>query len=409
MSNFLAIATVTAVLTSRIETLLDANGLTGFNVEGDHPNGDSNPGVYLKLYRVVPNPALYPADTPTRRADGSMIQQPQLAIDLHYLLSFVGDSGTFDAERLAGLVMLDLHARPVLTANAIANYVETLEADHVLQSADLADQIELVRFTPIPMTTEEMSRVWGLLNQSFYGLTVAYQASVVLLDLEIPAITALPVGNVAVRAFAAALPRIRGIRSSAVNQPVVELGQDLILHGSGFIGESTWLQLGEEIFEVPRDSNLRSDRIVFPITAALGIPLGAITVQVVHRVNLGHGSSDAYRTAAESNTAVFALVPNVTMASPNPVSTAEGIEVNLAVVPTPAAEQTVELLLDEVGGDHRHRTSTRWRVDGDRIIFALEPLPAGQWLVRLRVDGVVSLLRRDSATGRYNDPMLTVP
>lgn len=409
MSNFLAIATVTAVLTSRIETLLDNNGLTGFTVDSDHPQDDADPGVYLKLYRIVPNPALYTADTPTRRADGTVIQRPQLAIDLHYLFSFVGDSDTFDAERLAGLVMLDLHTRPVLTAEAIASYVEVLEDGHVLQTADLADQVELVRFTPMPMTTEEMSRVWGLLNQSFYGLSVAYQVSVVLLDREIPAMTALPVGDVAVRAFAAAMPRIQSIRSSAVNQPIVEVGQDLILRGSGFIGETTWLQLGEDLLEVPRDSNLRSDRIVFPITATLGIPLGAIAVQVVHRVNLGDGSPDAYRTATESNTAVFALVPNVTMASPNPVTTPEGIDVQLAVTPLPTAAQTVELLLDEVGGDYRHRTSTAWRVDGDTVVFALDSLPAGQWLVRLRVDGVLSLLRRDSATGRYNDPMLTVP
>jgi len=408
MSNFLAIATVTAVFASRIETLLDRDSLSGFGVTTDHPTGDPDPGVYLKLYRVTPNSSLYNTDTPTRRIDGSVIQRPQLILDLHYLLSFVGESTTFDAERLAGSVLLDLHATPIITSDAIATYIATLDADHVLQDSDLDNQIEQVRLTLVPLNLEEMSRLWGLLNQSFYGLSVAYQASVVFLEQALPTTTALPIADVSVQAFAAAMPRITAIRSSVVNQPIVEIGQDLLIRGSGFIGESTWLQLGEALIEVPRE-HVRSDRIVLPITPALGLAIGAIAIQVVHRINMGDGSPDAYRKAAESNTAVFAFVPRVTLANPNPMLVDGQIEIHLAVDPLPDPDQSVELLLDEVEGNNRHRTTKAWRIEDANVIFTLGPLPSGSWLVRLRVDGVLSQLRRDGVTGRYDDPRVVVP
>ncbi|HEV7720730.1 MAG TPA: Pvc16 family protein, partial [Iamia sp.] len=81
MSSALALATVTAVLQARITTLLDRADLTGFTTRATHPTKADEPGVYLHLYEVVPNPALRNEMTPERAADGTVVRRPRLALD----------------------------------------------------------------------------------------------------------------------------------------------------------------------------------------------------------------------------------------------------------------------------------------------------------------------------------------
>src|SRR5206468_9418452 len=81
----------------------------------------------------------------------------------------------FQAGVLRAYGMQPLQEAPVLDRRAIEDRLPPL-----LQS-QLAHQLEMIKITPVPMGTEELSKLWAAL-QSPYRPTAAYQASVVLID-----------------------------------------------------------------------------------------------------------------------------------------------------------------------------------------------------------------------------------
>ena len=95
MSNFLAIATVTAALKVALENALavDTSGMSHDVIIGRPDaieNNGNTAGVNIYLYQVTPNTAWRNADLPTRNAAGILVQRPRIALDLHYLLTFYG-------------------------------------------------------------------------------------------------------------------------------------------------------------------------------------------------------------------------------------------------------------------------------------------------------------------------------
>ncbi len=405
MSNTLAIATVTAVLEARITALLAANNLSGFAVSTTHPTSEPDPGVYLKLYRIVPHAQLRNLDLPTRREDGSVSTRPRLALELHFLFSFVGESGTYDAERLAGLVMTDLHATPVLTQASIRDFVDGLAADHVLARADLGDQLERVHFTPESLDLENLARLWTMLNQSYYGLSVSYQASVVLLDADVRAGESLPIAATGITVVPSVAPRLRRAHAEGSTQPVVAIGQTLVVEGSGLRGASTWLRIGGQTFAVPATA-LRPGAIVFPLTGALGLRAGVVALQVLHRVDVDESAVEDLRDGPESNALAIAIVPTVTPVSVTPLGGGR-FDVRLTVAPVPDATQQVELQLASLSGSARIGT-TLWRLVAGDVVFTVAGLASGDWLARVRVDGAASLPTL-GAGGSYDAPAVTVP
>src|SRR5262249_2339420 len=140
-------------------------------------------GVNVFLYQIAPNPHLRNSDLPTRKADGSLLQRPKAAVDLYYLLSFYGDDTTLEQQRLLGAVVRELHAQPTLTRSMIAAVQQNTA---FLQGADLDQQPELVRFTPVAFSLEELSKLWSFLLKTDYVLSTAYVGSVVLIETDDP-------------------------------------------------------------------------------------------------------------------------------------------------------------------------------------------------------------------------------
>lgn len=193
MSNFLAVATVTATLERTLQAAVGAD-VPGASVTTVRPNGPNSgvpdTGVNLFLYQVTPNVALRNRDLPSRRPDGQLTQQPIAALDLHYLLSFYGAEADLEPQRLLGSAVRTLHAQPLLVRETIRN---TVGAVGFLNGSNLADQVETVRFTPLPLNLEELSKLWSVFFQTTYVLSVAYQASVVLISAEEAPVLAQPV------------------------------------------------------------------------------------------------------------------------------------------------------------------------------------------------------------------------
>ena len=191
MSNYLAIATTTAALQQVLLTPVSnavGSAVVGFN----RPDAASSttPLVNIFLYQITPNAAYRNADLPTRRSDGSLVQRPQAAFDLHYLFTFHGNDAQLEPQRLLGAVATTLHSQPLLSTDNINSAVTTFG---FLAGSGLDSQIERIRFTPTALSLEEFSKLWSVFFQVEYSLSAAYQASVVLMESSDTPVPAKPV------------------------------------------------------------------------------------------------------------------------------------------------------------------------------------------------------------------------
>ncbi|MCB1033113.1 MAG: DUF4255 domain-containing protein, partial [Acidobacteria bacterium] len=216
MSNSLALATVSAALAAMVdEAAQEALPAVSVKVETQRPDristDDGQAGVAVFLYQVSPNPSWRNEDLATRRGDGAVLRKPQAALDLFYLLSFYGDEKTQQPERLVGAVASLLHSRPLLTAQRIRDVV----ASHPhLAGSDLDQQVEKVRFVPLGLNLEELSKLWSVFFQTAYRLSVAFQASVVLVEAQEVPSAGLPVAQRLLYVDALSLPSLTTARAA---------------------------------------------------------------------------------------------------------------------------------------------------------------------------------------------------
>lgn len=415
MSNDRAIATVTGVLQSRITSVLAHNGMGGFASSITAPSDGDSPGVYLHLFRVVPDVSLQPTSFPTRRSDGSVVQRPQLALNLHYQVSFVtsDDNGDFGAERLAGLVLAEFHARPLLSSGEIGDFIDNAGDAHPLNGSDLHQQEHGVRVSMLAMDLEDQSRLWGMLNQSFHALTVGLEVSAVLIDDVVSPVVALPVVRPALSVVPGAAPVLEAAVSSARRQPIVQLypagsmdTESLVLRGRGLVGPQTLVRIGE-LELMPTLHQLADGEILIPLDDASGVRPGVFGVQVAHRVDIDTDPmSEMWRDAGSSGTIAIALVPTL---SPGGVA-ADGSDrlVTVALVPSPSADESMTLLLDGTAGEgHFRGTVEPGSVAGSNVEFRVPGLATGTYRMRVIVAGATSVLAQD-ASG-FTGPEVVVP
>ncbi|WP_441287823.1 DUF4255 domain-containing protein [Sorangium sp. KYC3313] len=404
MSNSLAIATVTGTLVNRVQALINSVGLTGYDASSDHPKTDPSPGVYLSLYHLAPNPALRNLDLPTRRSSGEPSQRPVLALSLRYLFSFVGDAALFEAERLAGLVLADLHARPVLTPDEITTYLGTLGAGHYLLSSDLGRQIERVKLAPLNLDTEELSRVWGLYNQSFFALSMAWEATAVLLDGAVEPRAALPVATTGLAVRPAITPALTRLYEASSRQPVAGVNDELVIEGTGLLGEVSRVFIGAASVGVGA-ADLHGGALRVSLSTVTGLLPGVHAVVVEHQVHVPGAAGPGLRPGGASNPLALMVRPTLGAMSSSVVALSHR-RVRVAVTPLPSADQSVELALESTTGPER-RSSRKFTIDAADVVFDVADLPNGTWRVRVSIDGADSL--PTMTAGVYTGPTLTVP
>jgi len=428
VSNFLAIATVTASLRQMLTPVVEAVTAEAevTTLRPDAPgNATPKPRVNLYLYQITPNAGWRNADLPTRNVDGRVVQRPQAALDLHYLLSCYGDEGQLEPQRLLGNVVRALHAQSVLTRQMIQS---TITSVPFLANSDLADAVELVKFTPIALALEELSKLWSVFFQTPYTLSVAYQGTVVLIESEETPAVALPVRarNVYVMPFRQ--PVIEQILSQAgPDQPILTeqqqpilAGYRLIIRGQWLSGDVTWVNIGgREV--TPAPENVSDTQISLPLPPELRA--GVQGVQVVQQLMMG--TPPEPHRGVESNVAAFVLHPTVT-ATTTPVSsrTVNGatlvtVDINLSFTLPVGKTQRVVLLLYEFNAPsdrppHTYgfpmaaRTKpTDPEQTASLTIRATDVIP-GTYLIRVQVDGAESPLAMN-ASGQYASPQVEIP
>ena len=295
MSNGLAIAAITAVLKNLLEdglvqnTALSSMGnvlVTTLPPDQISIGVDGQPQLNLFLYQVSQNRNVdlgksdrnQPAHHQASTEEGAILP---LAINLHYVLTAYGNKD-FQTEILLGYVMQLMHQTPVLsnaTIRAVLNHVATINRSGLLAQAiestsveALTEQLDQVRIAPNLFDTEQMSRLWSLLQGS-YRPSIAYEVSMVFIGSK--------KSSLAPGSTKGALnqPQIEKIVASPTNGEIVA-GSSLIIYGKNLSEDITLLRLngGENLLE---PQIVEDNRILFKLPHNLFA--GVQKVQVVHQ------------------------------------------------------------------------------------------------------------------------------
>jgi uncharacterized protein DUF4255 len=403
MSNFRAIATVTATLQRALQAAIQSD-VAGATVSTARPAEGANThlptsGVNIYLYQVSQNPHRSNLDLPTRRSDGDLVQRPQIALDLHYLLSFYGDDLTLEPQRLMGSTVAFLHSQPLITRSQIEAAVADASKAFLAQS-DLANQPELVRFTPLTMSLEELSRLWSVLLQVQYVLSVAYKASVVLVERQLTPQPALPTRALNLAAIPLRQPYIQKVVASAGDDVPILPGDSIRVVGADLQGQATEVQVDQAQVNT---TELSGDHITLNVPASLSA--GPHSVRVLQGVRFDPASTP--RMALASNLGTFVVHPAITQTAGQPDITISNVQgtgtalrsaaVTVGVTPAVGPDQiaTLELLkLAQVA--HTFAAATPRTGPVTQLAFSLSGVTAGDYLFRLRVDGAESALVLDA-------------
>jgi len=425
MSNFLAIATVTAALRQTLNAVvgIDVPGAEVTTMRPDEPK-KVEPHVNIYLYQVTPNAAWRNMDLPTRRNGGELVQRPQVALDLHYLLTFYGDEDKLEPQRLLGSVVRTLHRMPIITRQVIRDTITNPLFDF-LAGSNLADEVELVKLTPTPLSTEELSKLWSVFFQTPYALSIAYQGTVVLIESEETPQKALPVRERSLYVMPFRQPAIEhAVSQEGADLPIVS-GSTLTITGKQLRGDVTRVRVGG-IEATPAPEQITDTGISLPLPS--GLHAGVQGVQVIHQMLMGKPPTPHH--GVESNVAAFVLCPTITATVSNVTShtvidaahnevTLFAADITVNVSPGVGKKQRVVLLLNEFDppGDrpaHSYNFKAPPRdEDASSIVIQISDVAPGDYLVRVQVDGAESPLTVDtdpssSTFNQYIEPKVTI-
>lgn len=408
MSNSLAIAAVTATLRKLLEdSVSDMNGAVASTQPPDKVTTTNL--INLFLYQTAVNAAWSNRDMPRQVKPGET-GHPPLALNLYYLLTAYGDGDdlqTVDGHRLMGQAMRALHDHPVLNS---------AEIKAAFPDGDLDEQIEHVRITPHPMNTDEMSKLWTTF-QAKYRISSAYEVSVVLIESARPSHTPLPVlkrgqddqGVDAQGSLTPPFPTLTGAIFPTERQPSAELGDTLILQGHHLDGDSLTARFTNHRLNNPRDVLLEPVTTTETTDVSVALPndpatwvAGNYTVSLV--INRASAPVNKIRTTNELS---FSIAPRLTTITAAPGPGPPGnFTLTVTCSPEVRPQQRVTLLFggNEVPAEpHAVQTNT--------LAFQLQDVAAGDYFVRLRIDGVDSLLVKYGETPPVFDPnqKVTIP
>jgi len=192
MATYQAVAAVTAVLHDLISDEVARLEVGSTDVKVGPPKDTRNdpqadrPAVHIYLYGVTENAVWRNDDLPLRSGNGRLLQRPRLALNLHYLIAFYGDEAKYVPQKLLGAVAGLFQRNPILTT-AIFEEVENsgdAELVSLLRESRLAEEVEKVKLSMTTLDVEEMSKLWSVLLQVPYALSLTYAADLVFIEPE---------------------------------------------------------------------------------------------------------------------------------------------------------------------------------------------------------------------------------
>lgn len=424
MSSPLAMAGVTAVLKDLLnDGLINNNDLAAIGTvtvsalppDRIQTGANEDNRINLFLYQVTPNQGWRNQGLPSIGTNGERLNNPPLALDLHYMLSAYGRED-LNAEVLLGYAMELLHElvlsrddiRKSLSPSNPIN-VNLIPKDPDGRSAvDLADQVEQIKITPNYLSADELSRLWTSM-QARYRPTMAYQVSTVLIQRKRPAKSPLPVlargekdkGIDSQPDIKAPDPSIPTLRIITIQEPTqnlmrdaAELGDTLILEGALLAGNQVTALFSHRLLanslKLPVKAGATASHVEIELPkntdagAPQNWPAGPYSVSL--QIDL------TGKPAILTNVLFFALAPRIS-AAPVVTGGANNPSVSLQFFPEIRDTQRVEFF---AGGDPFKPTPFVGGVSTLTIpLTGIKPID-GPIPIGLRVDGVDSILVRDT-------------
>lgn len=407
MSNELAIAAVTTTLRNLIsQSIRDELGsgiVTTRPPDKARENGDATNQVNLFLYQTQVNAHWRNRDIPTQVRPGETGRSP-LPLNLYYLVTAYGqDNDDIAGHRLLGGVMRVFHDNAVLQSGAIRT---------ALAESDLHNQVERVRITPIPMTLEEISKLWTTF-QTQYRISTAYEVSIVLIDSAVPARTPLPVlmrgtDDRGIKAQANLLPPCPTLDSLELpnQQTAAQLGDRLLLRGYSLNSDNNQAQV-----------RLNHPRLEDPLIQTGAVQNGGDAIAITLPDQAAPWLAGFYTLTVQlqqegreetSNALSVAIAPRIE--SINRDTTDDGDPIlRLTCQPDVQSSQRISLLVGSRAIPLIRPSNPPERTRD--LSFSLRDVSSGEYWIRLRVDGVDSLLiDRTTTPPRFDDRWrLTLP
>jgi hypothetical protein len=238
-----------------------------------------------------------------------------------------------------------------------------------------------------------------VLFQTAYVLSIAYRASVVLIEPELQPQPALPVRDFNVYGIPLRQPVVRQIVAQAGPEQPILPERQVAIAGERLRGDQTRVLIdGQEA--VP--DQVADTGVV--VTLPAGLRAGPHGVQIRHLLLMGTPAV-AHRGVA-SNLAAFVLHPVITQTAGAYDITVANVQgsgsqprsATVGVTIEPAAEtaQTATLELLSTDGDVRTFFAEARAADTDELSFQVSGLAPGDYLVRVRIDGAESPFEIDT-------------
>ena len=428
MSSPLAIGAVSAVLRNLLDNgMIEAGAAIGSTVTvtavaPDTINLESPaepPRLNLFLHQVTRNSGWSNSGLPSRNGNGERLTNAPLALDLHYMLTAYSRVD-FQAEILLGYGMHLLHERPVLDRAAIRRALNPSPLDvsmlpptfQALAASDLADQVELIKITPAMMGSEEMSKLWSAI-QTHYRPSTAYNVSVVLIEGTRPGRSPLPVLSVGpvdpvthrdrgVFVNPDLLPALPTLFDTVppASQNGARLGETVTIEGVRLLGAAHRVRLTHRLVQTPIEivpGAVSSDgsRIAFALPnnaaaqSALAPGQWSVSVRFTPTGAVVQRETNAVPMMLAPAPVIVADVglglPGLTIVR---AAAPPRVTVTLFSRPRVRLEQRASLMLGTVEANARPRANVT-----DPLVFDFpDSLAAGPYFLRLRVDGVDSIL-----------------
>ncbi|MEM8603640.1 MAG: DUF4255 domain-containing protein [Cyanobacteria bacterium P01_F01_bin.86] len=430
MSNHLAIATVTATLQRLLQQSVQTS-VEGARVTPARPEtqGGATPetGITLYLYHLKRNTAFGNADTPGRQRRADMARRNQLAIDLYYLLSFYGHDGELEPHRLLGSTLQLFEDQPLLTSQMIRDTLADPAYDF-LGNSDLAEQLEMMRFELLPLSTDELSKIWSVFFQTAHALSVCYKVTVIMIEGQEPGQRALPVRDrrLGLSPFGHQ-PMIEQVVAASGRYDPIMAGSILRIHGRMLASSMVRVRVcGVDI----APTQVTETDIVIPLSAIPRevLKIGVQSLQVIHPRGRGERRREAGNVLTlestnrrvESNVAPFVLRPTIQQVQVHPEPGLDDELRNATIeittdLPLHPGQRAI-LCLNERSVE----SPNAYVFESDRILaptstlsFPVTQLHPGNYLLRLQVDGAESLLQTDQVPQsptfeQYIAPLCTI-
>jgi hypothetical protein len=337
-----------------------------------------------------------------------------VALDLHYLVSFSGNEDELEPQRMLGSVALALHAHPLITRELIEDTIVDPAVQAFLATSNLADQIDRVKITPLSLSLEEMSKLWSVFFQVPHLLSLAYRASVILIESEVTPRTALPVARRLLYVVPFRYPSLEDVEAAGGRELSIFAGDRVRLRGQELAGPGMRVRLsGQEALPVAVSDTTVEVDLTSPPFAAGALRAGVQGIQLVYPTHMGDPLTE--HGGVESNVAALVLRPRIIV----PIGVANVVgggadprsaDLTIELDPVVGARQRIVLLLDQ-----RSPTPAAYSfvvpargADTNVLTIPVTDIVAGEYFVRMRVDGADSVLNFNPASTEFG-PTVVIP